>query len=223
MIQEDLVVQEVLRYVQMPYEEADDAMKQRIKVYYEQLEKVAKPRYTYELFKVRKEEETIFFENTRLQTTSKGLWKLFEKVDTCYVLATTLGIEADKYIQEAQAKHMGDALFLNACANVMIEQVCDQVEQEMVQQIEEGKYMTMRFSPGYGDVPMSLQDQILAVLQAQKRIGLTLSKSGMLLPMKSVTALIGISSKKENRQKTCKTCMMRGHCAYRKRGDICGH
>ena len=54
-----------------------------------------------------------------------------------------------------------------------------------------------RFSPGYGDFPLTAQRDIFAILDCPKRIGLSLNQSLLLSPTKSVTAVIG----KEQRTK----------------------
>ena len=54
-------------------------------------------------------------------------------------------------------------------------------------------YLTDRFSPGYGDMPLAQSGQICEVLNAGRSIGLTVSQSGILMPRKSVTAVLGIS------------------------------
>ena len=63
---------------------------------------------------------------------------------------------------------------------------------------------------------------VLSILNANKRIGLMQINSGMLVPTKSITAIIGISHERENRQKNCGTCNLVKSCMYRKRGDRCG-
>ncbi len=61
----------------------------------------------------------------------------------------------------------------------------------------DGEYLTPAFSPGYGDWDLRAQAKVLELLQAPKRIGLTLTGSGMLVPEKSITALVGISDRQE--------------------------
>ena len=117
---------------------------------------------------------------------------------------------------------MLEAMILDSCASVLIDKVCDDAEQEIMQTLRENEYLTMRFSPGYGDVPLEISSEILDILSAQKRIGLTLTKTHMLLPTKSITALIGISNQKENRQKSCGHCNLVKTCYYRRRGERCG-
>ena len=63
---------------------------------------------------------------------------------------------------------------------------------------EEGSYLTPPFSPGYGDWDLSVQGRVLDLLTAHKRIGLTLTAGGMLVPEKSVTAVVGLSDREED-------------------------
>ena len=56
---------------------------------------------------------------------------------------------------------------------------------------KEGYNITYRYSPGYGDLTISHQSDILSLLNAQKLIGLSALESAILVPVKSVTAFIG--------------------------------
>ena len=49
-----------------------------------------------------------------------------------------------------------------------------------------------RFSPGYGDLPLSLQPEVIRATGADRRLGITLSSSLLMTPKKSVTAIKGI-------------------------------
>ena len=49
-----------------------------------------------------------------------------------------------------------------------------------------------RFSCGYGDLPLSLQREIFPALQVTKNIGVTLTDGDLMMPTKSVTAIVGI-------------------------------
>ena len=80
----------------------------------------------------------------------------------------------------------------------------------------------MRFSPGYGDLPLEVSDKLLDALNAKKEIGINMTKSFMLVPVKSVTAIIGISDRKESRGRNCSLCSISEVCKYRKGGVFCG-
>lgn len=70
---------------------------------------------------------------------------------------------------------------MDALASAGIEQVCNRAEECFREQLPE-VYFTWRFSPGYGDLPLALQPEILQLLDAQKRLGLTVTPEHILIP-----------------------------------------
>lgn len=221
-MRDEMIIKEVLRYINVPYLKADDQIKIQIQEVYKELEAIAQIRYTYQKFGLEKNNNEIRLSETSINMTSKDLTGIFKNCEKVYVLAATLGGEVDKKITSIQQVDMLKALLYNACANVMIESACDEVEREIMECLEEGKYLTMRYSPGYGDVSLKIQGELLSVLNTTRKIGLTTTKTGMLLPIKSVTAFIGISNVKEDRKKGCGDCLIQEVCAYRRRGERCG-
>ena len=112
---------------------------------------------------------------------------------------------------------MARVVVLQACAAAMLEEYLDERQMEISKEMEkEGLYLRPRFSPGYGDFSILHQKDILAMTDAAKKIGLTMTDSSMLTPVKSVTALIGLSRKQENCHiKGCEACEKRD-CKYRR-------
>ena len=110
---------------------------------------------------------------------------------------------------------------LDCCASAAIENVCDNLCADLQEELE--GYLTDRFSPGYGDLPITLQRSFLLALNAQRRIGLTVTDSCLLIPSKSVTAIIGVSDAPVERgTRGCAVCNMKDSCAYRASGTKCG-
>ena len=109
-----------------------------------------------------------------------------------YVFAATLGADVDRLIAQRSKLDSAEALCVQACAAVRIEEYCDGVERELSNEVKaRGLHLRSRFSPGYGDFDIAHQTDILNMLNAHKRIGLGETKSHMLVPLKSVTAVIG--------------------------------
>ena len=73
-----------------------------------------------------------------------------------------------------------------------VECVADEAEKTVRLNTAIGEKLTMRFSPGYGDMPLSLSRAIASATDAQRRTGVTVTEGDMLVPSKSVTAVIGI-------------------------------
>lgn len=188
----------------------------------EELSKAVRPRYTYRLFPIERTEEGIAVTGTGLVLTGSSVSGHLEGCDKCILLCATLSAGADMLIRQQEAYDMAKAFVTDCIANAAIENVCDSAEEEMRQRLPD-KYFTWRYSPGYGDLPLSLQGLFLGVLDAQKRIGLNLTESGMLVPGKSVTAVIGVSDAPIPKSKRgCVGCMMYDNCSFRKGGYHCG-
>lgn len=225
-----IMINEALRYIGMPskakitgqMETINLSMHHKVEEGFKYLNQIASPRVIHQIVDIALEKEKIILQGTSGSIYSKDLVKLLTNSNRCVLMAATLGMEVDKQINLKQKVDMLEAVILDACASVLIDQVCDEAESAIIEVLKENEFLTMRFSPGYGDVPLEASSDLIDILQGTKRIGLSLTKSHMLVPTKSVTAIIGISNKKENRQKSCGTCNLVKTCAYRRRGERCG-
>lgn len=136
--------------------------------------------------------------------------------------AATLGAEAESLIRRTQVTNMTDAVILDACGSAAIENVCDNLCADLAQ-AEAPLHLTDRFSPGYGDLPFSQQPDFCRLLDVGRRIGVTLSPGGLMIPQKTVTALAGVSpAPVTKRSRGCVDCNMFASCTYRKDGGSCG-
>lgn len=143
-----------------------------------------------------------------------GIADLLEGSEEAVLMAVTLGIGADQVIRRAEAWDMTRAVILDACASAAVEAVCDVLSQTIAEDAAP-LYTTERFSPGYSDLPLTLQPKILSALDAPRKIGLTCGESCLLFPRKSVTAVIGLRAEpRAPRGPRCLQCIMRGKCRY---------
>ena len=135
------------------------------------------------------------------------------------LLAATLGAESERLLLRMQAKDAAQALLLDAVLSAAIEAVLDGQEAALRAELAaQGLYLTDRFSPGYGDMPIAQTREICEVLSAQRAIGLTVSASGVMIPRKSVTAVMGVSAVPVARRPSgCEGCAARETCALRRR------
>lgn len=145
-----------------------------------------------------------------------------EGCEKAILMCATLGAEIDRLIRINQISDMAKAVVLDSFSSVAVEQVCNKVD-ELVAEQYDGWKMTFRFSPGYGDYPLSLQQDFLRMLDAPRKIGLTTNDNFLLMPSKSVTAVMGLSRNPiERKKRGCAICNMRGKCRYRRNGEHCG-
>lgn len=139
------------------------------------------------------------------------------------LLAATLGAESERMLLREQARSSESALLLDAVLSAAIESVCDVQENALRETLlKEGLYLTDRFSPGYGDMPIGQTREICSVLNTERTIGLTVSGSGIMMPRKSVTAVMGVGTQPvERRASGCETCSAREHCNMRRNEEPC--
>lgn len=111
---------------------------------------------------------------------------------------------------------------MDACATTAIENLCDEIQIEIMNSaLKDNLHITNRYSPGYGDFSIENQGDILNVLEAYKKIGLSVTESSIMLPRKSVTALIGLSDISNSLSKDkCNNCK-NVNCTFRKDGRYC--
>ena len=138
------------------------------------------------------------------------------------LLGCTLGAEFESMLRAEQARDMAKAVLLDACGSAWVESGCDEAEREIAARFP-GQYLTDRFSPGYGDLPLSIQPAICGALDLGRRLGVHVSERFLMNPTKSVTALIGISDRPQMaRIRGCAYCTMRETCMLCKGGKHCG-
>lgn len=151
-------------------------------------------------------------------------FSMMKHLEGCHkvaVMALTLGIGVDNAIRQLQVTDMAKAVMADSGASVLTERLCDKFE-EYIKANTDG-YMTCRFSPGYGDSPLSMQKEMISYVDARRKIGLNVTSSCLMIPRKSVTAVMGISGYPvTGRLATCDECVLKDKCTLRKEGKFCG-
>ncbi len=137
------------------------------------------------------------------------------------LLLCTLGLGFDSLLRTQQARGMAQAALLDACGNVLVEEACDKAEEALRQQ-HPGLFLTDRFSPGYGDLPLALQQPLLRALDATRLAGVYLTDTCLMNPSKTVTAILGLSTQPQRAKiRGCAYCTLRDTCNLRKDGKRC--
>ena len=131
---------------------------------------------------------------------------LAEKAGSRYLLVNLVARRARNIAAAAQA-----------AAAALIEDCCDEENERLrAEAAERGLKLRPRFSPGYGDFSIEHQRDIARELDTPRRIGLTVTDSCMLAPMKSVTAVIGIAETEGSTARGCEDCDKQ-NCGFRRR------
>ena len=187
-----------------------DALETKMQAAEDMLLQAAKPKAVYRLM-----------EKGQLPLPGSSIKAHLKGCPQVVLLGLTLGIEVDRLIQQTQIGDMALAVLLDSGASLLTEKACDQMEEQIAREV--AGFLTPRFSPGYGDFPLTVQKQMVDRLDGMRRIGLYVS-GGLMIPRKSVTALMGVADRPVKGQlATCGQCVLREKCELRKRGEFCGN
>ncbi len=116
-----------------------------------------------------------------------------EGCDEVALMAVTLGAQSEMLLRREQALSVTDGLLVDACASSLVEQAADALNALIVEEAAaRGLAATTRFSPGYGDLPLSCQPAFLAACGADRALGIRATAANLLVPAKSITAVIGL-------------------------------
>ncbi len=122
---------------------------------------------------------------------SRDLAKNLSGCDEAFVFAVTLGHSADRLISKMSRLSPAEHFIYDAVGSALAECVCDEAER-IIKDNAPDIACKPRFSPGYGDFPLCAQKSVLSALNAERLIGITLTGSDLMLPQKSITAVMGV-------------------------------
>ncbi len=223
--------EEVLRYLGYRGSKIPPALEDTIGRCMEETCRLASPAYLYRHFSIAREEDGIRLVGTPYSLKGQDIRSHLAGCEEIYLLCATLGLSIDREIRLRMLTTPEEALILDAGATAAIEETADAAEEEIADICKrQGLGITWRFSPGYGDLPLSTQKWLLPLMDAPRKIGLTVTESLLMTPGKSVSAIIGVThlpstpqqpEKSGNKKNPCERCPNRETCAYRKRGNHC--
>ena len=206
---------EILRYLGHRGQEIPENVEELIKECERELEQMASPRAMWKEYPLSIHDHVL--DMGFLQTKSKSLERNLRDCERVILFAATLGSRVDVLLHRYNMIQMSKAVVMQAASVAMLETFCDEKNQELKSSYEaKGWYLRPRFSPGYGDFPLECQREIAPALEMGKRIGINLTDTLLMMPSKSVTAVIGASRLPRNCPvQGCEVCAKRD-CAYRR-------
>lgn len=214
---------EVVRYLGHRQQPIDERLRDQITEAAAAVRSVARPCYIYRFYDVHCGAEHCLLGNGALALPGADIGRLLAAASSCAVMTATIGSGVDTALAQLSRTSMAEAVIFDACATAAVESVCDRVEEEIADCArQQGRYITARFSPGYGDLPVEVQPQIVRLLDTHRQIGVSITESCMLVPSKSVTALIGLLDTPPGLGRDgCAGCSQYERCCYRRKGGTC--
>ena len=195
-------------YEQMGYHDAqpDKATQQDTAMILKEVSQWLRPRFSY--FVVNKQPDFEMGNIILRQLRGSEAFALF---------VCTSGLEFEAYQQ--RLKEQGDMVrvfIADALGSVIAEKCADQMEKALQESIDKLGWMhTNRFSPGYCGWHVS-QQQLLFPLFQGHTCGVKLTDSSLMIPIKSVSGIIGLGEKVRKLEYTCGLCDFK-QCYKRKK------
>ena len=153
---------------------------------------VVKPRRIYAFFPLEWRADGVRVCGTPLCLTGQSIARHLDGAEHCALMAVTLGMQAEREQRTLDASgRLTEAVLFDAACSAYIEIAADDCQNELTEAAAgRGLRAGGRFSPGYGDLPLQVQGALLAALDTPRRLGLTLTDSLLMLPRKSITAIV---------------------------------
>lgn len=195
-------------YEQMGYHDAqpDKATQQETATILKEVSQWLRPQFSY--FVVNKQPDFEMGNIILRQLRGSEAFALF---------VCTSGLEFETYQQ--RLKEQGDMVrvfIADALGSVIAEKCADQMEKALQESIDKlGWKHTNRFSPGYCGWHVS-QQQLLFPLFQGHTCGVKLTDSSLMIPIKSVSGIIGLGEKVRKLEYTCGLCDFK-QCYKRKK------
>ncbi len=216
-----LDIREPLRYLGVRGE-PDPALSAELSGVADKLIRAVTPRYIYRVFPVERTAGGTALTGAGLVLSGELARNMLADCGRAALLICTLGAVFEALLRSEQARSMARAAMLDACGSAWVEAGCDTAQAEIAGRFP-GAYLTDRFSPGYGDLPLAVQKEICNLLDAPRRLGVQVTDSFLMNPSKSVTAVVGLSDRPQPaRIRGCGFCNLRENCQFRKEGKTCG-
>ena len=207
---------EVLRYMRMGGAEPDAALAERLARVERDILAACRPVAYWRL------EPLVFgpgpgeLKIGPLAVTSCALARTVRGCRHAFLFCATLGAGVDALLRRYSQTSGADALMAQAVATAALESYCDDCEAQLrTEPAVAGEGLRMRFAPGYGDLSLTVQRPLLQVLDSARRAGILLTETLLMIPSKSVSAIIGAGPEPTDPpRKGCAGCA-KTDCAYR--------
>lgn len=212
-----LNMNEILKYLGFRGQELTEDIAKQLRRCTDEVLQAATPRLTYR--QVPLEDSAVL----GVTFAGKDIPTMLAPCEEVVLFGATLGPGVERLMMRYEVTNAADAVIMDACASTAIENICNNFESDMRAEIEAGgRYLTDRFSPGYGDLPISEQPKFFALLDMTRRVGVSLTPTTIMVPRKSVTAIMGIArTPQPHRPPDCEHCLMFRNCPFRKAGRRC--
>ncbi len=185
-------------YEQMGYhdQQPDDATRKETSTIVQEVRSWLHPSFCYQVVR----EQPSF-------NMGKIILRQLRESEAYTLFICTCGKAFEDYQQQLKVEGDMVRIFIaDALGSVIAEKCADQMEQHLQESIDKlGWHHSNRFSPGYCGWHVAEQQQLFALFNGQT-CGVRLTESSLMVPIKSVSGIIGIGENVRRLDYTCGLC-----------------
>ena len=171
----------------------------------------------YRIVKIKynSEHKDGFYADNIYLNTQKIVTGKIKKADKAALFVCTIGPAIEEWSRKLMKDGDGVLSYIvDTVASVIVESATDKLHDHIGREMKmKGMKITNRYSPGYCDWNVSEQHKLFSMLP-EKFCGITLTESALMVPVKSVSGIIGIGHDVKWLKYTCDTCGI-VDCTYR--------
>ena len=137
-------------------------------------------------------------EHSNFVIDSAQVTKLLRNSEAVLLFMATIGLKLEEEVRSLFSQDESvKGFLLDAMGSELADEVANELHHNIIpSRIKDLNYViTPRFSPGYGDWPVTVQSEFLEVCHGHE-IGISVTESSLLIPQKSVSAVFGLETKK---------------------------
>lgn len=209
---------EVVRYLGLKGGQALDARwRERVAETVAEAEELVQPAFSWRTYPVaRAGEQEIALAGTDLTVTGARMVRRLVGAEQITALAVTCGPALEEAAAAAFARgEYTRGAILDAAGSAAAEALADEVNDSVAAEAQARGYCLLpRVSPGYADWDLTVQPRLLKAAGAEN-LSIGLTKALLLVPRKSVTAVIAWTKRPRTEESGCRACP-RTSCRYRR-------
>ena len=211
--------EDIFRGMSMDISHADDYLLGLIEDLTKQCLSLAEPQACFSILPdpvINKKTSTLQLSNQVFEV-DKIVANAFKNSTHIALFIGTCGEKPEKLSRQLMSEgHSLDGLIVDLIASQLAEGVAEYIHKTIEKNaLPSGLKVTNRYSPGYCNWPVSDQHKLFG-LMGETSCGVRLKSSSLMIPIKSVSGLIGMGSVVKFNEYVCEKCN-NVHCVYRNR------
>lgn len=186
------------------------SIKKKVQTARQKLKRLIKPSVHYRIVKPRVTDNDAVQLGETVEFTSANLANTLTNAEKIVCFVGTIGTGVEHEINRLLSKQkLAEAYILDAMASVAVENMIDRFQDLMANQFSaEHRTVTLRFSPGYCDWPVTQQKKLFKIFDP-KQLNVELLDSCLMKPRKSISGVFGITPQESESYNPCRDCPTR--------------